>query len=63
MTIGHRVLDLVARQVAGDGQRDEREARRQRGHQDRRQPLARAADHERRSELLALVASRGAGSG
>ena len=56
ITIGHRVLDLVAGNVAGDDQRHQRQAGRQRGHQDRREPLLRAAQHQLGAEGLALVA-------
>jgi hypothetical protein len=50
------VFDLVTGQVAGDSQRDEREARRQGGHEDRRQAFARTADDEPAPEGLALLA-------
>src|SRR3990172_1145138 len=36
---GHRVFDLLAGDIAGNGQRDKGEARCQRGHQDRGKPF------------------------
>src|SRR5512133_2672234 len=51
-----RVLDLMTGDAAGDDERQERQRRCQRGHQDRRQPLLRAPQDERTPEGLALVA-------
>jgi hypothetical protein len=54
ITIAIRVLDLVSRDVADDCQRYERESGRESRHQDRRQPLLRAAHHQRGPERLAF---------
>ena len=50
------MLDLVARRVAGDHERHEREPGRERRHEDRREPLERAAHDQLRAEGLALEA-------
>src|SRR5262249_40428001 len=52
---GHRVLDLVAGLVAGEGERDEGEAGGERGHEDRREALLGAAEDEVQAEGLALL--------
>jgi len=51
------VLDLVPRRVAGDDQRQQGEAGAGGGHQDRHQPLLRAADDQVRPERLPLEAA------
>jgi len=46
---------IVTRQVTGDGQRNQRQPGRERGHEDRRQPLAGAPDNEFAAERLAFL--------
>ena len=60
---GQRVLDLVARALAEDDERHERQAGGQRGHQDRRQPFPGRAQHQAGPERLALLAFQVLGSG
>jgi chromate transporter len=55
--LGHRAEDLVARMVAGEHQRDEREPGGQCGHDDRRHPLLGALDHRIRAASCPRVSS------
>src|SRR5439155_24668232 len=52
----HRMLDLVAGDASRDDQRHERQRGAQRGHQNRRKALARAAQHELDAEGLSFHA-------
>src|SRR5439155_8632142 len=52
----HRMLDLVAGNASRDDQRHERQRGAQRGHQNRRKALARAAQHELDAEGLSFHA-------
>ena len=51
---GHRVLDLVAGDIAGDHQGHQGQSRRQGGHQDWREPIPRSPQDEPGTERLAF---------